>query len=147
MGFGMLYATQNFAKAAGFETAAKLTNEMHRNDITLGEGIRVGPSKRYGIVSLAKAIVMGTLREFQVPVTQHREVIHCIDEHALACALDQFENGDVQCVLLLIPSWQRFGEFPLVYVNRIEAAEAMCEQDYILVNLDHSIRTLQPGAF
>lgn len=142
----MLYKTQDLAKAAGYKTAAKLTNKMHRNGINLGEGVRVGPSKRYGIVSLAKAIVMGTLRQFQIPINQQTEVIDGIDEHSLACALDQFGNGDIQCVLLLIPNWEPFGDFPLLYVNRIEAAEAMREQHYILVNLDHSIRTFQQGA-
>lgn len=131
----MLFTARDLALTAGFKTAAKFTNELHRNGLPFGKGLRVGNTKRYGPVDLAKAIVMGRLRGFRIPVTQYKNLIDQIDETALASALDQFEAGEVKCVLVGVPSWNDLDDFSGVFTSREAALEAMTEADFILIDV------------
>ena len=131
----MLFTAQDLALTAGFETAAKFTNEMHRNGLPFGKGVRVGNAKRYGMVDLAKAIVMSRLRAFRIPVAQHKDLIDQIDETALASALDQFEAGEVECVIVAIPSWAELDDYSGVFVSRDAALGALSEADFILIDV------------
>jgi len=131
----MLFTAKDLALTAGFKTTAKFTNEMHRNDLPFGTGVRVGNTKRYGALDLAKAIVMSRLRAFRIPVAQHKALIDLIDETALASALDQFEAGAVECVLVAIPSWDELDDYSGVFVSRKAALEALSEADFILIDV------------
>jgi hypothetical protein len=131
----MLFTARDLALTAGFKTAAKFTNELHRNGLPFGKGLRVGNTKRYGAVDLAKAIVMGRLRRFRIPVAQYKDLIDQIDETSLASALDQFEAGEVECVLVGVPSWDDLDDFSGVFTSREAALEAMTEADFILIDV------------
>jgi hypothetical protein len=133
--FQMIFTAQDLALTAGFKTAAKFTNEMHRYGLPFGTGVRVGNAKRYGTIDLAKAIMMSRLRAFRVPVAQHKDLIDQIDESALASALDQFEAGKVECVIVGIPSWAELDEYSGVFTSRKAALEALTEADFILIDL------------
>ncbi|WP_146214830.1 hypothetical protein [Loktanella sp. PT4BL] len=95
----------------------------------------MGNAKRYGTVDLAKAIVMSRLRAFRIPVAQHKALIDLIDETALASALDQFEAGEVACVLVAIPSWAELDDYSGVFTSREAALEALTEADFILIDV------------
>lgn len=131
----MLFTAQDLALTAGFKTAAKFTNEMHRNGLPFGKGTRVGNAKRYAVTDLAKAIVMGRLRAFRIPVAQHKAMIDQIDETALASALDQFEAGEIECVLVGVPSWAELDDFTGVFTSREAALEALSAADFILIDV------------
>jgi hypothetical protein len=136
----MIFTAKDLARTAGFESAAKFANEMHRHSLPFGNATRVGSAKRYGTVAIAKAVIMSRLRAFHVPISKHRELIEMIDDDALAHALDQFETGRCECVVVGIPSWAELDDFSGVFVTRAAALDALTEADFILVDVGEAVQ-------
>lgn len=141
----MLFTAKDLALTAGFKTVTKFTNEMHRHGLPFGDGTRVGNSKRYDSVALAKAIIMSRLRAFKIPVAQHTDLLNMIDHAALASALHQLEAGEVECVLVGIPSWDELDDFTGVFVSRDAAVTALTETDFILIDVGEMVQAHLQG--
>lgn len=141
----MLFTAKDLALTAGFKTVTKFTNEMHRHGLPFGDGTRVGNSKRYDSVALAKAIIMSRLRAFKIPVAQHTDLLNMIDHAALASALHQLEADEVECVLVGIPSWDELDDFTGVFVSREAAVTALTETDFILIDVGEMVQAHLQG--
>lgn len=141
----MIFTAKDLARTAGFESAAKFANEMHRHGLPFGNGTRVGNTKRYDTVALAKAVIISRLRAFKIPVAQHKALMEVIDDAALASALDQFEAGACECVLVGIPSWSELDDYSGVFVTRAAALAALTEADFILVDVGEATQARMQG--
>ena len=141
----MIATAKDLARTAGFESAAKFANEMHRHGLPFGNGTRVGNTKRYDTIALAKAVIISRLRAFKIPVAQHKALMEVIDYAALTSALDQFEAGACECVLVGIPSWDELDDYSGVFVTRDAALDALTAADFILLDVGEATQAHLKG--
>lgn len=131
----MLFTTTDLARGAGFKSRSNWVNECYRYGLPFSDGVRVGNQRRYGAVDLAKSLLMGRLRMFGVPTSKQAELLKLIDEHALAEAIDHHQAGEIETVIIGVPSWDQLEDFTGIFTSRQAAVAALEEADFILIEI------------
>ena len=146
----MNFVSSDLARYAAYPDVVSFQVDARRYGWPLRPVRRIQGKNRYSLAEAVTAHTISVLRHMNIPSSSIKMLLDRVDQVAFRAALDEFEAGQVDQIILTVPCAPYFEpddatDLNTVHTNLQSALETLAELDVIFINLSEISKSIRDG--